>query len=277
MGEEKESIWAKMATVDRRIFYWILFIGLMVPFINPIGLPIAITPSSQDLYDRLTELEEGDVAVINISFGVSAWPECMPATVVCAKTILRQGADLIVWGSYQDVSMSWNELYSRVPDFKEKEYGEDYVYLGYYTGGEAVVSQIASDIRSVFPEDARGTDLDNIPMMEDVNTVEDITLVLSGDTGDWCDYYIRQWNGPYGTPVAEIGIAMQGSTYMPFYKSGVLFGMSVGSRGGAELETLIGEPGPATVTMDAINVSHLLVLGAIVLANIGYFATRGER
>jgi hypothetical protein len=31
------------------------------------------------------------------------------------------------------------------------------------------------------------------------------------------------------------------------------------------------------VSIDAISVSHLLVVFAIILANVGYFATRGKR
>lgn len=276
MESETETTWEKLQDIDRRVFYWILFIGLMVPYINPLSLPITISPSTRDLYEGLKELEEGDTVIINMSFGVSAWPECMPATRACSKIILREGANLIVWGSYTDVDMSWEELRASVPDFDDYEYGKDYVYLGYYTGGESVVAQIASDFRSVFPKDARGTSLDEIPMMQDVNSHEDITLVLSVDTGDWGSYYLRQWQSAYGVPLGEIGIAMLGSSYMPYYKSGNIFGMSVGSRGGAELEQLIGEPGEATITMDSISVSHLLLVGAIVLANIGYFATRGK-
>ncbi|RLI10742.1 hypothetical protein DRO42_00170 [Candidatus Bathyarchaeota archaeon] len=272
-----ETIWDKLQNIDRKVFYWILWIGLMIPFIRPIGLPISIAPSTRDLYNGLLTLEEGDVVWINIAFGVSAWIDCMPATVACTKVILRQGAKLIVVGAYTDADLSWDKLRNSVPDFDQLEYGKDYVYLGYYTGGEAVVAQIASDIRSVFPTDAYGTPLDELPLMKEVNSVHDIDMVLSGDTGDWGDYYMRQWASPYGIPMAEIGIAMLASSYMPFYKSGLLFGISSSSRGGAELEKLIGEPGEATVIMDALSVSHLMVIAAVLLANIGYFATRGRR
>jgi len=34
----KMSALSKLADIDRRVFYWILFIALMVPFLNPIGL-----------------------------------------------------------------------------------------------------------------------------------------------------------------------------------------------------------------------------------------------
>lgn len=273
-----DTIWDKLQQIDRRVLYWIMFVALMIPFIRPIGLPITVAPSTRDLYNGLLTLKEGDVVVVNLSFGVSAWPECLPATVASIKVILRQGAKLIVWGGgHADVDMTWDKIRSVVKDFENLEYGKDYVYLGFMTGHESAVAQLASDIRSVYPKDAYGTPLDDLEMMKDVNTVDDIAMVLSVDTGDWGSYYLRQWQSVYGTPLAEIGIAMLGSSYMPFYRAGNLFGMSVGSRGGAELEKLIGEPWDATVTMDAISVSHLLVIIAVALANIGYFATRGRR
>ena len=276
MSEEELTFWEKLARIDRRVFYWILFIGLMIPFIKPIVFPIAISPSTRDLYEGIKEMvEPGDVVVMNIAFGVSAWPECMPAFCACTKLLIKEGAKIIFWGAYYDVDMTYQEVLRRCEDyFKDLKYGEDYVYLGYYPYQEAAVAQLAASIRSIFKTDNYGTPLDEIPMMKNVDKATDIKLVLSGDTGDVCDYYIRQWRIPYGTPVAEIGIAMLGSSYMPFYKSGVLFGMSVGVRGGAELEKLVGEPGEATIRMGAINISHILVVIAVVLANIGYFASR---
>jgi len=276
---EEETIWEKLAKIDRRVFYWILFIGLMIPFVRPIMFPIAISPSTRDLYEGMKELTEpGDVVVLNIAFGVSAWAECMPAFTVCAKTLIREGAKLIIWGAYYDVDMTYQELLRRAKDdFANLKYGEDYVYIGYYPYSEPAVAQLASSIRSVFQTDNYGTPLDELPMMKDIDKAKDITLVITCDTGDVGSYYIRQWRIPYGVPVAEVGIAMLGSSYMPFYRSGVLFGMSVGVRGGAELEKLIGEPGEATIRMGAINISHILVIIAVLLANIGYFASRGKK
>jgi hypothetical protein len=78
----------------------------------------------------------------------------------------------------------------------------------------------------------------------------------------------------YGTKLAEIGIAMNGSTDLPRWQAGNFFGVSVGSRGGAELEQLIGELGEATTAMDSISVSHLLLIFAIILGNIGTLIER---
>ena len=70
---------------------------------------------------------------------------------------------------------------------------------------------------------------------------------------------------------------MNKSGDMPYFLSGEEFGLVAGSRGGAELEKLVGALGDGTTTMDSINISHLLIILAIILANIGYFATRGKK
>jgi hypothetical protein len=269
----------RLAQIDRRVFYWILFIALMVPFLNPIGFPIKISENTRDLYEGITadEVNEGDIWIINFGYGVSAWPECHPATTVCAKALFREGAKIIIMGSHYDVELTYNKLQDTAKeDFAGKVYGEDYVFLGYFTGAEAAIAQMASEIRSLYPTDHFGTDLDDVPMMNGVEDWSDIAGVLSSDTGDVGSYFLRQWQGPHGTKLAQIGIAMLGSTGIPLWLAGNYFGISVGSRGGAELEALIGEPGGATVAMDSISVSHLLIVIAVILANIGVLTQRGR-
>jgi len=269
----------RLAAIDRRVFYWILFIALMVPFLNPIGFPIKINPNTEDLYNGITgdSVDEGEVWIVNFGYGVSAWPECHPGVTVCTKALLRENAKIIFIGGHVDVELTYNRLQDTVQeDFANKVYGEDYVFLGFITGGESAIAQLASDMRSIYPTDHFGDSLDDIPMMQNVNQWQDISGVLSSDTGDWGDYFLRQWQEAHGTPMAQIGIAMLGSTGIPRWLAGNFFGMSVGSRGGAELEKLIGEPGGATVAMDSISVSHVLIVLAVVLANIGTLLSRRE-
>jgi hypothetical protein len=273
-----ESIWDRLQTIDRRIFYWILFIALMIPFIRPLSLPIALTPTTRGLYDELAKVQPGDVCLLSINSGVSAWPDCLPAMVASVKMLVRQEAKIIVWGmGHVDVDITWNKIVSKVPELETYTYGEDYAYFGYLPTQETTIALLASNIRGVFTLDKYGNPIDSLRIMEGVNTAEDFRVALSSDTGDIGDYYVRQWHTNYRTPVAEIGIAMLGSSYMPYFLSGDIFGMTVGSRGGAELEKLVGAPGDGTITMDAINVSHILVVIAVILANVGYFATRRSR
>ena len=268
-----------LANIDRRVFYWILFIALMVPFLNPIGFPIKIAENTRDLYEGITgdSVEPGDVWILNFGYGVSAWPECHPGVTVCAKALLREGAKVILMGPHTDVELTYNHLLDTAKeDFDAAEYGVDWVFLGYITGGESAIAQLASNMRSVYPTDHFGAPLDDIPMMANVNTWHEVAGVLSSDTGDWGGYFLTMWQEAYGVPMAQIGIAMLGSTGIPRWLAGNYFGMSVGSRGGAELEMLIDEPGDAIIAMDSISVSHLLIVIAVIIGNIGLLLEKGR-
>ncbi len=68
---------------------------------------------------------------------------------------------------HYDVELTYNKLQDTCrADFANKVYGEDYVFLGYMTGGESVVAQLGSNITSVFPQDHFQTPYDDIPMLE---------------------------------------------------------------------------------------------------------------
>jgi hypothetical protein len=270
------SLLDKLEYLDRRILYWILFIALMVPFLSPLGLPVRVTPYTQGVYDALEALEPGDVVILSINGGVSAWPEILPAMLSCVRMVVRQDARLVVWGfGHVDIDITWDKIMTEVPEIGTQwTYGEDYAYFGYLPNQETTVALLAEDIRKVFSEDTQGNPIDSIPLMQNVNSHEDITFVLTSDTGEVGMQYIRQWASAHNMPLATIGIAMGGSSNIPFYKSGLLVGMSIGSRGGAELEKQVGVLGEATVTMDSINVSHLLAIAAILLTNIIYFYRR---
>jgi glycerophosphoryl diester phosphodiesterase len=283
----EKGIWEKLQTVDRRVFYWILFIGLTVPFLRPIGLPVSITPSTQAYYDGLKTIQPGDVVVLSINSGVSAWGDCLPAMVASVHQVHDQGGKLIVWSiGYNDVDLTWAKIKEKLPDvFSTWQEGIDYAYFGYCPSQETNVALLRDNIRAVYPKDVRGFSTDDLPLMKDINDASKIKFVMSSDTGDAQMYYIRQWkNGDVnylgtGKPplIAEMGIAMNKSGDMVYYLSGDEFGLVAGSRGAAELEALTGFKGDATVTMDSISVSHVLLVLAIILANVSMLALRGKK
>jgi len=283
-----QTIWDKLTAMDRRVFYWILFASLTVPFLTPLGLPITVTPSTRSYYDGLKTIQPGEVVVLSINSGVSAWGDCLPAMVASVYQVHEQGGKLLVWSiGYNDCDLTWAKIKVLLANdvFNDWVEGEDYVYFGYCPPQETNVALLRDNIRSVYPKDVRGVNTDDIPLMKDINDATKIKFVMSSDTGDAQIYYIRQWkNGDVnyvgtGKPplVAEMGIAMNKSGDMVYYLSGDEFGLVAGSRGAAELEALVGRKADATTTMDSISVSHLLLVLAIILANIGVLATRGQK
>jgi len=207
--------------------------------------------------------------------------------VASVHKVHDMGGKLIVWSiGYNDVDITWAKIKEKNPAvFSDWKEGVDYVYFGYCPPQESNVALLRDNIRGVYTQDVRGVKTDDIPMMKDINGANKIKFVLSSDTGDAQMYYIRQWkNGQVnyektGKPptIAEMGIAMNKSGDMVYYLSGDEFGLVAGSRGAAEIEALTGYKGDATTTMDSISVSHVLLVLAIILANVGLLATRGKK
>lgn len=279
MEEESEmskSIWTKMAEIDRRYLYWIIFLLLAVPYLNPLGLPVPVTETTKALYDKIETMGPKNVALFSIAGGVSAWAEIQPAMVAVMKHLVKREIKVVVWGFFTDQDLTVDMIVASVPELKNKyKYGEDWVYMGYIAGGETAVAQLASDVHAVFKADRYGTPVDKLPLIMRVKSAKEIDLVLTIDTGSYITYYIRHWNVGKGTPVAEVGIAMQ-ADYLVYYPVN-LIAVLIGVRGGAEYEKLIGQLGDGTVRMDAINVSHILFIAAIIMANLGYVMTRRKK
>mgnify|MGYP007084709166 CR=1 FL=1 len=271
-----KSIWSKITEVDRRVLYWVMFIALAIPFISPLGMPVPVTEMTKAVYDKVESLGPKNIALFSIAGGVSAWPEIAPSMVAVMRHLVKKEVKIVVWGFFTDQDITLDMITSNVPELKTKyKYGEDWVYMGYLAGGETAVAALASDVHSVFKADKYGTPVEKLPLIQRVKSAKDIDLVLTVDTGSYILYYVRHWNVGKGTPVAEIGIAMQAD--MVVYYPTNLVGLMIGVRGGAEYEKLIGRLGDGTVRMDAINISHLLFIIAIALANVGYVATRRKK
>lgn len=162
-------------------------------------------------------------------------------------------------------------------DTHGKEYGKDYVNLGFFAGAEAAMASFASDIPGLVKNDYYGTPMEQLPAMDGLNDLNDVDLFICLWTGTpgW-EEYLRQWYTPYEIPVVGGTLGIVGPGAQPYVEAGQLKGLVVGLRGGGEYEKLVGKPGEATSGLDAISTSHLLVIIFVVLGNIGYFATRGK-
>ncbi len=151
-------------------------------------------------------------------------------------------------------------------------YGEDYVVLGFRPGNEAVVKGMVSNIRKLFTTDSRGTLVDKIPLMENINKVEDFDFIFSASAGypgtlEWVQYA----SDPTGVPLSTGTTSIMVNDIMPMVNSGQVQGILAGMPGAAEYEALIGSPGIGTSGMDAQSIAHLVIVLFIVFGNITYF------
>jgi hypothetical protein len=139
---------------------------------------------------------------------------------------------------------------------------------------QALVSDIWSACAGI---DEYGTDLAELPMMQDVRAMTDVSALFLFTGGLEPPNYIKIMGDPLQIPIYLSTTAVGAPRVMPYVSSGQLAGLLNGMRGAAELEILAKSPGPAVAGMDAQSLAHVLIVFFIVLGNIGYIAEKRKQ
>jgi hypothetical protein len=141
----------------------------------------------------------------------------------------------------------------------------------------AGVSSFAKDIRSVIKKDYYGTSLDDLPMMKNVDSYRDISIIVevySDEPG--VEVWARQMVVPYQTRLAYFDIQAHLTDQLKYYKAGLAVAILSGLRGSAELEFLMKKPLVASRNMATQTALGVFLLFCMVMANVNYFGARGE-
>lgn len=275
-----------MATVRERLakttrFYQIIWalclVGMFIPLVAPLGLPVVLSEPVKDYYNNIVDLPEG--SVIAVSFGASAslLDEQEAQFLATWKTVFQQGHKVIFYCTTEDSPIVLrNELQVVVPESYGYTYGEDYVILPFSPLAEAGETAFAQNIRSIYTTDIQGTSLDAIPLMEDINDQSGIDLLIFQYTAcTSIEWVVRQWVVPFNKPVIATTLGCCGPMAAPYYPTQVQ-GFLSGSGAGTELEVVSGNPGPGAAMGDAKNLGILPFLAAVLWMNIKPFIGKEE-
>lgn len=279
------SLLERAQNIDRRWVYLLVWLFVLFPLLNPLGLPIPIGRDSTAWKDYIDAIPNDSVIIVSMDYGVSGMPELYPMTVASMKHLWSmtdaKNLKIVVVAFWNQGPLVFDTLLSQVDPEAEygMVYGEDWIELGWIPGGETGMAALANDIWAQKPNDyLYSRSLDEYPIMENIRVAEDIDLVVSFETGTpGLPEWLRQWNDPYGVPfiVGCIGVSVPGMA--PYLTSGQLSALMPGLTASAEYEVLLNRPGLAVAGVDAVSMSHLLVFILVVVGNIAFFATGGSR
>jgi hypothetical protein len=175
----------KIDLSDRRWIY-LLTIGLIVMlifaaelgFVLPDYPPLAL---EQQNYDIMTALTTSDTVLTMLTHSTDSYFDGGPAGVVAMKYLEMKKIPMILIATsgtsrsigFRMVQFIWGEDFGNHP-----EYGKSLVFLGYIPGGYGALPSFSRDLRSVFSVDYFGTPIEDLPMLKNVNSFNDIKLVL---------------------------------------------------------------------------------------------------
>jgi len=273
MESKDRTIWDRIQTVPRWVLYVTVIISMIIPLLNPLGLPIPISPQTRSMYEALETLKEGDRFVMFLDYGSGSMAFHEPGFLAVAYQTIQQGANMIILSTAEEGPMMYNLMIAKLKPVLDNAgyvYGENYVYLGYLAGQETALAAVASDIWSAFPTDNFNTPLEDLLLMQEVHNYADYTMLIAYTMGS-PESFVRQFNTQFDVITHIHCGEMMTPTILPFYASGQITGLINGGVGAAELEVLIGRPGDAVKLTDVYSFSNIVVFVFLILGNIGYF------
>ncbi len=271
-----EDLILKIGKVDRRWIFLVLAIAVFIPIIKPIGMPIRATKTTKVVFNTIENLPENSKVLVSIEYSPSTKPENHPMTISILRHLFRNNHKVFVTCLWPDGQFMAQDALKQVAEEEfGKVYGEDYVFLGFRPGNEAVVKGIVSNIRKLYTVDVHQTKIDEMPLMDGIKNFKDFAFLFSCSAGypgtvEWVQYAAD----PTGVPMSSGVTSIQVNEVMPYVQSGQMKGVLAGMPGAAEYEALMGQKGFATSGMDAQSIAHLVIVLFIILGNAAFFIER---
>ena len=270
------NFWHTIQNIDRRFWYVLLLISLFIPLIRPIGLPLSLSQEAQTFYDTVDALQAGDIVIVSPSYSPGTEAEMWPQHAALMVHLMRKDVKIIHVALVLESVMYSQRAAETYAPLYGYEYGVDHVIMPYKAGMDVVIASMGRDIHSLYTEDYFGTPTRQLPLMQQVRGIQDIALIIDFMPGNTLVDYIRQIEGVYNIPVTGGVTAVCIPTMMPYVMSGQCRGLLGGMRGAAEYELMVGAPGPAIGGMDAQSLSHLLIIVAIAVGNVGLLVSMSQ-
>jgi hypothetical protein len=271
--------WAsKILKVDRRWIFLAIGIAVTIPFFLPLGLPVIVTQPVQSLYDSVDEIEpRSNPLLLAIDYAPATLPELEPMAIAILRHAFSKDINVVIMTLHPAGYGLAERAMMQVAEEFDVTYGEDYAFLGFQPGTSAVILGMGINIRNVFPEDAYGTPLNDLPLMRGVRNYDDIPLLITLAGWSAAEAWVYYAYQPYGQRVGAGVTAVMATDYYPYLDAGQLEGLLGGMRGAAEYEELIEQRDQGSRGMDSQSVIHLLIIVLIVVGNAAYFISKRSK
>src|SRR5262245_48845532 len=170
---------SSLENLDRRWIFLVVGLLVLVPLIFPFGLPIQVSPRVQAFHDAIAKIPDGSTVLMSCDYDPGAIPELVPMTRTALRQLFDKNCKVVI-------TVLWNGgpgLVDRVmretaAEYPQKQYGVDYVNLGYKAGNEAVMVLMGQGIANAFPNDYRGNVTRSLPIMKGVRDYSSFPLLV---------------------------------------------------------------------------------------------------
>jgi hypothetical protein len=277
--------------LDRRWIFLLMLLAVAIPILLQFSFPEKPTGLAEAVFKEIEALEEGAPVLLAYDFDPGSEGELGPMATAFTLHCAHKNLKMFYLSLWPVGPQMIDDAINRVikSDFPHLEYGDDYVNLGYKPGYESVIKVIVTDLRELYTTDDKGTNVDQIPMMEGIHSVQDFDLVINVSAGyagtkEWVQYAATPYRDRIRLVAGCTGVqAPLLYPYIPDQLPGLLGAI----KGAAEYEKLVldryyrdRDEEPAARYLEGIRrmgpqlVAHVLMIVLILAGNAIYFIGR---
>ncbi|MCX6826819.1 MAG: hypothetical protein NTV06_06110 [candidate division Zixibacteria bacterium] len=260
----------------RWIIYSTLLIVVVLSYLLGINLITHPSPEVQKSYTFIENLPESSVVMVSFDHEASSLPEIQPISLILLRHLFRRNLRVVGLSLFAEGTAIGYRTLTKVAQEYGKQYGHDYVFLGFKPQHISAILGMGESIRGVFPEDYFGNKIEEIPLMRKIRNYDDILVVISIADGDRTMQWIEYAGAKYHQRIMAGLTAAMITTYDPYLASGQLSSAVGGLKGAAEYENLYGRRGMGNRGMVAQTAAHIFIIVLIVIGNILYFKNRSK-
>jgi len=273
------SVWEKLTSLPREVIMSLVIVAMLIPALNPLGLPLMTGDMSLAWYDTVDALPADSIVLMDIGYGSGGYPSLGPGNIAALHQMFEKDLKVVLMAT----SLEGTMMYPLIMDVVRPEqdyglvYGEDYVFIGYIAGEQTAMAGVLGDLKALVSVDYQGTSINSLSLMDNINGADDIDLVAYLTTaGGIAEGWVYQAYSQYDKKVVGGFLSMMTTSLKPYYDSGQLLGIMDGIKGAADLEFITGHPGDAIVSSDILTFTQTLVLIFIIIGNVSYWMVKQE-
>ena len=286
-------IWEYLLRLDRRIIFLAMGLGIVIPLLFPVSLPVGEQRVTRVLFDAVDDLDpEQQCLMISSDFSPQTEAENYPMVVALCRHGFSARIPVLVNALYVEgapiladaIEFTMDEFNARATSRADSIiYGRDVVYLGWQPPPIVPILGMGESILNVYPDDYYGNRTDSLEIMQWIHTYDEIGIVVAITGLSAPLWYVQFAQTRYGVAVGAGCTAVCAPDFYPYCATGQISGMMAGMKGAAEYEEMLeakyapGGRRKATEGMVAQSAAHLVIMAFVIIGNIAFFATRKKK
>ena len=261
---------------DARWLFLLVAAAIVFALLVPTQQPGTPDPAVESVFRKIESLPDGSAVLLAMDFDPQAKAELEPISLALLRHCMKKNHKVVGMTFWYTGNAFADGLFVAVgEEFPDKEWGRDYVYLGYQPGTMAqVITGMGENIARTFPQDYRNRSTTAMPIFREVQSLKDMDYLIDLAAGMTPGSWILFAGDKYNVPMAVGCTAVSGPDMYVRLDAGQINGLIAGLRGAADYEALLEQPGQGTSGMFAQSIIHAMIVLFVILGNVQYFRAR---